>query len=151
MTHHIADIELQIAVESNEIPSQDQFITWASAALLDGEKQEITIRVIDATESEELNTTYRGKEKPTNVLSFPFEPPAEIPNSYLGDLAICAPVVEQEASAQNKPSVAHWAHMTVHGVLHLQGLDHQNSAEAAEMESLERSILGSLGFPNPYD
>ena len=97
-----------------------------------------------------LNRDYRGKDCPTNVLSFPMELPEEFNMPMLGDLVICAPVVAREAEEQGKSPESHWAHMVVHGVLHLQGYDHQNSAEAEEMESLERRILAGLGYPDPY-
>jgi probable rRNA maturation factor len=106
-------------------------------------------------ESQELNHQYRGKNKPTNVLSFPFEIPEHLPEGVeielLGDLIICAPVVEREAQEQNKALLAHWAHMTLHGCLHLLGYDHIEDKEAEEMESLEIEILQKMGFPNPYN
>ncbi|MEC4728728.1 rRNA maturation RNase YbeY [Shewanella sp. D64] len=150
-----ADIELvldlQIASDSNTLPTADNFELWVRTALGNTMTQaELTIRIVDEAESQSLNSTYRGKDKPTNVLSFPFEAPPEIDIPLLGDLIICASVVEQEAIQQNKPSQAHWAHMVVHGCLHLLGYDHINDAEAEEMESLEIQLIENLGFNNPY-
>ena len=115
------------------------------------ESHTLVVRIVDESESESLNTTYRQKHQSTNVLSFPFEAPPGIDEPHLGDLVVCAPVVEREAQQQNKSLESHWAHMIVHGVLHLQGLDHQNEQEAEEMESLERQILADLGYPDPYE
>ena len=105
---------------------------------------------VDEAESHELNLTYRGKDKPTNVLSFPFEAPPGIEMPLLGDLIICRQVVEQEAKEQQKPLEAHWAHMVVHGSLHLLGYDHIEDNEAEEMESLETEIMLALGYEDPY-
>ena len=105
---------------------------------------------MDEAESRQLNRDYRGKDSPTNVLSFPFEAPPQVASPLLGDLVICAPVVADEARDQGKPLLAHWAHMVVHGVLHLQGYDHQTDAEAERMEEIECRILQNLHFPNPY-
>jgi probable rRNA maturation factor len=112
---------------------------------------EQTIRIVDEAESRLLNREYRGRDKPTNVLSFPAElPPGLLDYQCLGDLVICAPVVEREALEQGKRAQAHWAHLVVHGMLHLQGMDHQTETEAAEMEALEIEILHTLGHTNPY-
>ncbi len=143
-------IELQIASDATALPTIEQVATWVSAARLDNGDATIVVRIVDESESRQLNRDYRGKDRPTNVLSFPFEPPPGIPEEHLGDLVICAPVVFREAQEQQKQPEAHWAHMLVHGVLHLQGFDHQNSEEAEEMESLERQILARLGYPDPY-
>lgn len=143
-------IELQIASTAAGLPGADQLAAWAAAARLDDGEASIVIRIVDEPESRRLNRDYRGKDKPTNVLSFPFDPPPGVPEAHLGDLVICAPVVFAEAQQQQKTPEAHWAHMVVHGTLHLQGYDHQNSVEAEEMESLERRILASLGYPDPY-
>jgi len=105
---------------------------------------ELTIRIVDAAESQALNLDFRGKDKPTNVLSFQGD------TVVLGDLVICAPVVAREAQEQGKALLAHWAHMVVHGCLHLQGLDHEDELEAVRMEARETRILKNLGFPNPY-
>ncbi|MGS6552627.1 rRNA maturation RNase YbeY [Escherichia coli] len=114
------------------------------------EESEVTIRVVDTAESHSLNLTYRGKDKPTNVLSFPFEVPPGMEMSLLGDLVICRQVVEKEAQEQGKPLEAHWAHMVVHGSLHLLGYDHIEDDEAEEMEALETEIMLALGYEDPY-
>ncbi|AQS39456.1 putative rRNA maturation factor YbeY [Shewanella psychrophila] len=145
------DLDLQIAIDNESLPSQEDFELWVRYALREIMTQaELTIRIVDEAESQELNSTYRGKNKPTNVLSFPFEAPPEIDIPLLGDLIICAPVVELEAKQQNKSLQAHWAHMVVHGCLHLLGYDHIHDAEAEEMESLETQLVEKLGFNNPY-
>ncbi|GIU29202.1 rRNA maturation RNase YbeY [Shewanella sp. MBTL60-007] len=147
----VIDLDLQIAVEGFELPSQVDFELWVKTALRDTMSEaELTIRIVDVEESQELNSTYRGKDKPTNVLSFPFEAPPGIELPLLGDLVICAAVVKQEAIDQNKPLIAHWAHMVVHGCLHLLGYDHIDDSEAEEMESLETQLIESLGYTNPY-
>ncbi len=122
----------------------------------------LTLRIVDAAEGAELNRHYRGRSHPTNVLSFPFEPPAGLPPEAmttlgeelageLGDIVICAPVLQREAAAQGKTLAAHTAHLVVHGTLHLLGFDHSDAADAAEMEALETAILGGLGFSTPYE
>ncbi|MFZ7214468.1 rRNA maturation RNase YbeY [[Pasteurella] aerogenes] len=145
-------IDLQIASENIEnLPSEEQIQQWANAAVrAQTMEPEITVRIVDEAESHQLNLTYRGKDKPTNVLSFPFECPDEVELTLLGDLVICRQVVEQEAREQDKPLMAHWAHMVVHGCLHLLGYDHIEDAEAEEMESLEAEIMLGLGFEDPY-
>lgn len=142
-------VELQNASSANFLPAPDQLRRWVEAALR-RERAEIVIRVVDSEEGAELNEQYRHKPGPTNVLSFPFEPPPGVATDILGDLVICAPVVEQEAAEQGKPLMAHWAHLVVHGVLHLQGFDHVEENEALTMESEEIAILNELGFANPY-
>lgn len=145
-------IEIQRASDAAELPSDEQFTAWVMATPAAGrETAELVIRLIDEAESQELNHHYRGKKKPTNVLSFPFLAPPGFPGDHLGDLAICAPVVAREAQEQGKALEAHWAHMVVHGVLHLLGHDHQNDHEAEAMEALEVAILSKLGFPDPYE
>ncbi|MCW9715261.1 rRNA maturation RNase YbeY [Avibacterium sp. 21-594] len=145
-------VDLQIAVENSEnLPTEQQFQQWATAAVqAENLQPEITIRVVDEAESQSLNATYRGKDYPTNVLSFPFECPEEVELPLLGDLVICRQVVGLEAQEQGKPLMAHWAHMVVHGCLHLLGYDHIEDAEAEEMESLETEIMQDLGFADPY-
>ncbi len=144
-------LTIQYAIQADGLPTEADFTAWVMAALPDGSPDELSIRVVDAEESRQLNNTYRGKDRPTNVLSFPFEAPSSIVFDYLGDLAICAPVVEQEAIEQRKNLSAHWAHMVVHGVLHLCGHDHQTETTAEAMEMLERNILSRLDFPDPYE
>ncbi|PJG85791.1 rRNA maturation RNase YbeY [Conservatibacter flavescens] len=146
------NIDLQIACEDeNNLPDFAQIETWASRAVQPKTQNvDMTVRIVDEAESHELNLTYRGKDKPTNVLSFPFECPDEVELPLLGDLIICRQVVEQEAQEQAKPLMAHWAHMVVHGSLHLLGYDHINDTDAEEMENLETEIMQSLGFDDPY-
>ncbi|SET55962.1 rRNA maturation RNase YbeY [Thalassotalea agarivorans] len=144
-------LDIQRAINDDTLPTDDAFNQWAKAALAPYNKDfELTIRIVDVAESQQLNSQYRGKDKPTNVLSFPFEVPDGIELDLLGDLIICADVVSQEAKQQNKSLNAHWAHMVVHGCLHLLGFDHIEDAEAEEMEALEIDILAKLGFNNPY-
>lgn len=145
-------VDLQIATENLEgLPTEDQIVQWATAAVQpEGDEVEMTVRIVDEAESHELNLTYRGKDRPTNVLSFPFECPDEVELPLLGDLVICRQIVEREAAEQEKPLMAHWAHMVVHGSLHLLGYDHIEDNEAEEMESLETQIMQELGFDDPY-
>jgi probable rRNA maturation factor len=144
--------EVQRASDSKKIPTKTGLTQYAEVTL-DGRRgaAKLVIRIVDEPESRALNRQYRGIDKPTNVLSFPFEAPPHVPSRHIGDLVICAPVVEREAAEQGKPLEAHWAHMVVHGVLHLLGYDHQTDADAETMEGLEIAILGRLGFPNPYE
>lgn len=145
-------IDLQIACEQETgLPTAEQIEQWATAAVQpQSDEVEMTVRIVDEAESHELNLNYRGKDRPTNVLSFPFECPDEVELPLLGDLVICRQVVEREAQEQDKPVVAHWAHMVVHGSLHLLGYDHIEDDEAEEMESLEAQIMTGLGFADPY-
>jgi probable rRNA maturation factor len=143
-------IELQNASASTLLPGEEDLTQWAQAAT-QRDEAEIVIRVVDEEESAELNGQYRGKPYATNVLSFPFEAPPGMESEILGDLLICAPVVEREAKEQGKALQAHWAHMVVHAVLHLQGYDHLSDSEADIMEAEEIAILSRLGFPNPYE
>ncbi|OOZ37941.1 rRNA maturation RNase YbeY [Solemya elarraichensis gill symbiont] len=143
-------INLQVVTDAPNLPNSETLQKWAEAAMQSDEELSLVVRIVDEEESKALNSSYRNKHKPTNVLSFPFEAPAGIEEPHLGDLVICAPILEKEAREQKKPLETHWAHIIVHGVLHLQGLDHQNDAEAEEMESLERQILAHLGYPDPY-
>lgn len=145
-------LDLQVASSAEDLPDEAQFECWIAAALagLRDEDTELTVRLVDEDESCELNRDYRGKDNPTNVLSFPFEAPPGLNLPLLGDLVICAPVVAREAAEQNKSLAHHWAHLTVHGVLHCLGYDHMEDAEAEAMEQLEREILARLGIPDPY-
>lgn len=148
----------QITVQRAGGPAgpDDALLTlWADKALGDIQS-EVVIRLVDAAESQALNLQYRGKDKPTNVLSFPAEVPEGLPDELraelpFGDLVICGEVVAAEAGAQNKTLEAHWAHMVIHGCLHLQGYDHQNDTDAEQMEGLERRLLAELNFPDPYE
>ncbi|MBQ4814522.1 rRNA maturation RNase YbeY [Pseudoalteromonas luteoviolacea] len=145
------DVDLQLACEFKELPSESQFQNWAEKALLPyREHAEVTIRIADETESQELNSQYRGKDKPTNVLSFPFEAPPGIELPLVGDLIICPQVVFREAQEQEKSFHDHFAHMVIHGCLHLLGFDHINEQDAMEMESLEKEFLADLGIADPY-
>lgn len=133
------------------VPSLQEFEDWVSASLQSKYDQlEQSIRIVDKAESQTLNSSYRNSHEPTNVLSFPMSDEELLPYQCLGDLVVCQPVVVQQAKDQNKPEQAHWAHLIIHGMLHLQGYDHNNDAEAAIMESLEIKILSTLGFSNPY-
>ena len=146
------ELDLQIASDAGNLPSEAQFRTWCELALRQrSADSEMTIRLVDEAEGRELNHTYRQRDYATNVLSFPADVPdglLDIP--LLGDLVICAPVVEREALEQHKPAHAHWAHMVIHGCLHLLGYDHIEDEEAEEMEALERELLAELGHADPY-
>ena len=134
-----------------DLPSEAQFRAWCELALRQRPESELTIRLVDEAEGLELNSTYRHKDYATNVLSFPADVPDELLDiPLLGDLVICAPVVAREALEQRKPLQAHWAHLVIHGCLHLLGYDHIDDAEAEEMETLERELLAELGHPDPY-
>lgn len=156
-------LEIQNSIESNSIPKEQDIILWVEKALeLSNSKiidPELTIRIVSLDESQQLNSDYRGKNKPTNVLSFPFEIPEGLPaevlesenmESILGDLAICEAIVIQEAKEQNKQINHHWAHMVIHGVLHLLGFDHIDDSDAEEMELLETLILKEFLIASPY-
>lgn len=146
-------IFIQRAIKGHLIPNSTLLRRFAKAALGDCEKSvEVTIRIVGAEEMSHLNMTYRQKNKPTNVLSFPAHLPSDIslPISILGDIVICAEVVTREAKEQNKTDDEHWAHMIVHGICHLLGYDHEKDDEAHIMEKKETEILQSLGFENPY-
>lgn len=143
-------VDIQRVLSTAGMPGDELLRRWAVSAWRQQHDSEVTLRLVDTDESAELNDQYRHKSGPTNVLSFPFEAPAGITVPLAGDLVICAPVVEMEAREQGKSLVAHWAHMVVHGMLHLQGYDHLNDADADVMETLEIELLGGLGFGNPY-
>ena len=144
----MSEILIQRTVPAVGIPAPNSLRLWAWAAM-GAAGGDMTIRIVDALESRQLNHQYRGKDAATNVLSFPAEMP--VPGeTLLGDLVICAPVVADEAVAQGKAARAHWAHMVIHGTLHLLGMDHQNDAEAEQMEQRERVLLAGFGFSDPY-
>jgi probable rRNA maturation factor len=150
MSNHI---DLQVACDETELPTLALFQRWTDIALtaVTDKKFELTIRLVTIEESQQLNSQYRQKDKPTNVLSFPFEVPEGIELNLLGDLVVCANVVKQEAKEQSKALFDHWAHMIIHGCLHLLGYDHINDTEAEEMEALEIKILAELSINNPYE
>ena len=135
---------VQYATEATDLPTQTQFRKWARDALRTD--TEVTLRIVDEAEGRALNRDYRGRDYATNVLTFAL---AEEPR-LMGDIVICAPVVAQEAAAQHKPLHAHYAHLTVHGVLHLHGYDHETEAEAELMEGVETAIITKLGYADPY-
>lgn len=145
-------IDLQNASGLKQVPLRRQFKHWATTALQQIEPQgrggALSIRIVDEAESAELNGHYRAKPYATNILSFPVPP--ELGGKLLGDLAICAQVVQREAAEQHKQADHHWAHLVVHGVLHLKGYDHEDESEAEQMEGLEVRILRQLGLKNPY-
>ncbi|ODQ00899.1 MULTISPECIES: rRNA maturation RNase YbeY [Salinivibrio] len=145
-------VDVQLACDNTDgLPSDDQLQAWFEHAVRNAREQaEVTIRLVDEGESQSLNRDYRGKDKPTNVLSFPFDAPPGIDIDLLGDLIICRQVVEREAEQQGKRLMDHWAHMVVHGSLHLLGYDHIEDDEAEQMEALERDILATMGVPDPY-
>ncbi|WOX04999.1 rRNA maturation RNase YbeY [Microbulbifer pacificus] len=144
-------VDVQRATSQPDLPCDDDLARWAAAAVgIHRPEAEISLRIVDEDESQALNSQYRGKDKPTNVLSFPADIPEELGLPLLGDLVICAPVVVLEAEQQHKALSAHWAHMVVHGTLHLLGYDHIEDDEAEIMENLETRILAQLGFDDPY-
>ena len=150
MKHNI-DIQKSLEPEPGFLPSNEQFKSWSNAALSElNDTTEMTIRLVDPHDIQALNQTYRHKNKPTNVLSFPADIPDEVGINLLGDIIICPSVVEKEALEQEKKIDAHWAHMVVHGVLHLLGYDHLNDNDANEMETKEIEILSQFGYANPY-
>lgn len=157
-------IDLQIATQETDLPTAEQLQQWVALATREqAAPAEVTIRLVDDAESQQLNLDYRGKDKPTNVLSFPaqmeeFEAEFDIPelmeelgdDTYLGDLVINAPLVQREASEQSKAVMDHWAHLVMHGCLHLLGYDHIEDAEAEQMEGLEIALLAEIDIANPY-
>lgn len=146
------EVDVQMASEEDDLPDPESFRAWADAAVSSlRQEAELTIRIVDEDEGARLNSEYRRKPGATNVLSFPFEPPPGVSVSLLGDIVICAPVVRREADEQSKSLSSHWAHMVVHGALHLLGYDHQHAADAEKMEAMETRILDGLGFDNPYE
>jgi probable rRNA maturation factor len=144
-------IEIQCAITAEGLPSSAQLYQWLQHALQNrAADSELTLRIVDEAEITALNHRYRGKDGATNVLSFPYQPLPGVESGLLGDIVICAPVVAREAVTQSKSLEEHWAHITIHGVLHLLGHDHQQAEEAGHMEQLEAQLLGQLGFADPY-
>ncbi|XOD69874.1 MAG: rRNA maturation RNase YbeY [Sodalis sp. (in: enterobacteria)] len=145
-------LNLQVACyNSFGLPEKVDFLRWLKGVLPQfRDCSEVTIRLVDEADIQELNLTYCGKNKPTNVLSFPFDPPPKVNLPLLGDLVICRQIVEQETQQQGKMLEAHWAHMVVHGSLHLLGYNHIVHEEILEMELLEKEIMQKLGYPDPY-
>lgn len=148
----LVKLDLQIKSKLSSIPKTALFHKWLNAALsaTNHNKCELTIRVIGISAMAKLNEQYRRKSGPTNILSFPFVAPPKIKTDLIGDIIICAPLVKKEAQQQNKPENNHWAHLTIHGVLHLLGYDHKKTKDAVKMEQLEINILQSLGIRDPY-
>ncbi len=152
----ILTIDVENASDNDDVPDDPDIRSWVAAALshpglnLRRTEAELSVRIVNETESRALNHRYRQQDKATNILSFPADLPLEPELPLLGDLVICAPVVEKEARQQHKNPQAHWAHMLVHGTLHLLGYDHIRDAEAEVMENLETEIVSGLGFPPPY-
>ena len=146
-------VDLQIASHNTDIPNRFLIQRWVNEALTGRMVSgEVCIRIVDEEEMRKLNGMYRNKNKPTNVLSFPYDVPedVELEKPLLGDIVICAPVIANEAFEQNKSLEAHWAHMVIHGTLHLLGYDHVNNKDAEVMENIEIQILSNLGHQNPY-
>jgi len=149
------DAEIERATALPELPGDAQFQTWMEAVPAQPDLlYSLAIRIVDEEEARRFNLEYRGRDYATNVLSFPAELPEGLPEeirrAQLGDLLICAPVVVREAGEQNRPAADHWAHLTIHGLLHLLGYDHVETGDAAVMEALEINILAGLGIPDPY-
>jgi probable rRNA maturation factor len=145
-------IDIEINSTHTQIPSAENIQRWVSV-VLESEaltEADVSVYIVDEAESQALNLQYRGQDKPTNVLSFPADIPAEVGIPLLGDLVICAPVIAREAQEQNKHADAHWAHMFIHGTLHLLGYDHIENDAAETMEALETTLMAQLGFAAPY-
>ena len=146
-----ADVNVQYAAATEGLPERGEIRAWVDATLSGRRTRcELTVRIVDEAEAAELNENFRGRKGPTNVLSFPYEGVPGVVLPLLGDIVICAPVVGREAGEQGKPEKAHWAHMVVHGVLHLLGYDHVEPSQARSMERLEKQILAKLGYGDPY-
>ncbi|WP_020395396.1 rRNA maturation RNase YbeY [Thiolinea disciformis] len=152
-------VQVQNPYDFTALPSEQHFTHWARAAWLDESDAGVVIRIVNEEDSQQLNLQFRGKDYPTNVLSFPYEPDFDLQDvqeedeleiDYLGDMVLCKAVVEREAKEQGKVLEQHWAHLVVHGLLHLQGYDHINETERELMELRELDILRDLNIPNPY-
>jgi probable rRNA maturation factor len=145
-------IDIDVACDAGLVPAEENLRRWISAALPARERDfEVSVRLVEEEEIRTLNSTYRHKDYATNVLSFPADLPDELALPLLGDIVVCAQVVKREANEQGKTVDAHWAHMLVHGTLHLLGYDHIEEEEALEMEALETTIITGLGFDPPYE
>jgi probable rRNA maturation factor len=146
-------VSVQYAAAGDRLPPRQAISRWVRHALREVGRRdgEVTVRLVDEAEGRALNRAWRGRDRATNVLSFPAgELPVPVESPPLGDIVVCVPVVEREAAAAGKPGEAHWAHLVVHGALHLAGFDHETAAEAAEMEALESRLLAALGLPDPW-
>ncbi|MFB3100324.1 MAG: rRNA maturation RNase YbeY [Gammaproteobacteria bacterium] len=145
------EVDIQYATNLPDLPDENQLKLWVETALEDlKENAELTIRIVDEDEGTQLNERWRKSQGPTNVLSFTYEGESNIAPDLLGDIVICAPVIAREAKEQNKSTHSHWAHMVIHGVLHLTGFDHIDPEDAGRMENLEINILEKLNYKNPY-
>lgn len=143
-------LDVQFAVEDTNIPTVSEFKVWAEKIPSSNIESSVCLRIVGEDEARDLNKRYRNIDKGTNVLSFPADIPTELGLNFLGDVVICAPIVFREAQAQKKDLNSHWAHLLVHGILHLQGYDHDNDKQAEVMEALEIDTLERLGIQNPY-
>ena len=145
-------VDIQLADGSAKSPDAQQIRGWVAAVFTTLERSplSLTVRVVGEEEMTKLNQRHRGRNQPTNVLSFPIEPLPGMCTDLLGDIVVCGPVVDREAAIQHKPPMGHWAHMVVHGMLHLFGYDHESDQEAMAMETLEKSVLKELGYSDPY-
>ena len=145
-------VDIQLADGSGKTPDTQQIRGWVAAVFttLERSPSALTVRVVGEEEMAKLNQRYRGQNQSTNVLSFPIEPLPDIRTDLLGDIVVCGPVVDREAAIHHKLPIGHWAHMVVHGLLHLFGYDHESDKDAMEMEALERSVLKRLGYSDPY-
>jgi len=151
MASYKLSLSVQYATGELNLPTRQQFRRWIKAALQ--RDVQIVLRIVDEIEGRALNKKYRGKDYATNVLTFSYEDTGSLPDNaelLYGDIVICAPVVEQEAREQRKDLQAHYAHLTIHAALHLQGYDHENEQDAATMEALETTLLAKLGYVDPY-
>ena len=145
-------VDIQLADSSVKTPDAQHIRGWVAAVFTTLERSPLalTVRVVGEEEMAKLNRRYRGRNQPTNVLSFPIESLPGMHTDLLGDIVVCGPVVDREAAIQHKSPMGHWAHIVVHGMLHLFGYDHESDQEATAMETLEKSVLGRLGFSDPY-
>ncbi len=145
------ELEIQREIDDPAVPDDARIESWVRQALGDDTAVMLNLRIVDLAEGWALNRDWRGKDYPTNVLSFPAAVPPLEGLRVLGDVVLCAPVIVREAIEQGKSPEAHWAHLVIHGVLHLLGFDHTHGPEAERMEAREVALLSGLGFPNPYE